>query len=248
MKFSIITVAFNASKSVGDALKSVAGQTYPDIEHIVIDGGSSDNTQSIVEKELRSGGIFCSDPDDGIYDAMNKGIGIATGDVIGLLNADDMLAQTDTISKVADKFLTRKSDAIFGNVAFIRGDQTDKILRRYDSSRFSPAKLAWGWMPAHPGMYMTRNAYDRVGKYRTDYKIAADYEFIIRAFLRNQLTYQYLPEILVKMRLGGVSTDGLSAKLAINREVLRACRENDVYSNPFMIASKYPMKLLEYFR
>jgi glycosyltransferase involved in cell wall biosynthesis len=248
MKFSIITVSFNAAATIAATLESVASQAFCDVEHIVIDGGSIDGTQDLVRAALRPGDRFVSEPDEGLYDAMNKGIALATGGVIGILNADDVFAGNDVLDRVAKTFDRCGTDAVLGDVGFFREGFPDKIVRRYDSGYFRPERIAWGIMPAHPGMYLTRAAYDQVGRYRTDFRIAADFEFVARAFVKHGLSFVHLAETIVKMRLGGVSTDGLNAKLTINREVLRACRENGIYSNSLMIASKYPRKLLELVR
>lgn len=245
MKISIVTVSFNAAATIAATLESVGRQTFDDIEHVLIDGGSTDGTQDVIRTMLRPGDRFISEPDKGLYDAMNKGVALANGDVIGILNADDMFARTDVLAQVAQAYDRHGVDAILGDVGFFRDGSPGKIVRRYDSGYFRPDRVGWGIMPAHPGMYLTRQAYDRVGPYRTDFRIAADFEFVARAFVKHRLSFNHLPEIVVKMRLGGVSTDGLRAKLTINREVLRACRENGIYSNNFMIASKYFRKFRE---
>jgi glycosyltransferase involved in cell wall biosynthesis len=246
MKISVVTVCYNAEATVADALRSVALQDWPEVEHIVVDGASTDGTKAQIASSLRPGGRFISEPDRGIYDAMNKGIALATGEVIGLLNADDMYAHAGALRRVAGVFAEGPVDAVFGDVAMVDRASPDRIIRRYNSGRFRPSRLGWGWMPAHPATFLTRQAYARVGSYRTDYRIAADFEFIARGFGKMGLSYRYLPEILVRMRTGGVSTASLSAKRTINREVLRACRENGIPSNRLKVWSKYPLKLLEY--
>ena len=248
MKVSVITASFNAAETIGETLRSVAAQDWPDIEHIVIDGASRDTTSEIVAEHQRAGGIYISEPDRGIYDAMNKGIAMASGDIIGLLNADDIYAGPDTISHVVKSFKRHRTDAILGDVGHFRSGASNRVVRRYDSSRFTPGRIAWGWMPAHPAMFLTRAAYDRAGPYRTDYRIAADYEFVARAFGRLGLSYQHLPEILVKMRIGGVSTSGWRSAWVIIDEARRGCLENNIYTNYLMLATKYPWKLLEYVR
>jgi glycosyltransferase involved in cell wall biosynthesis len=248
MKFSIITAAYNAEATIEETLRSVADQTHHSVEHIVVDGGSHDRSMELVKAHLRHGGRYLSEPDKGLYDAMNKGLSMATGDIIGILNADDRFADRETLSELAKAFIASRTDAVLGDVAFFSPRYPERLIRRYRSTRFTPRKLGWGWMPAHPGMYLTRAAYQTVGNYRTDYRIASDFEFVVRAFAKHHLSFAFLPRILVEMRTGGVSTSGVAANLLINREVLRACRENGVYSNMLMIASKYPLKLLEYLR
>jgi GT2 family glycosyltransferase len=179
---------------------------------------------------------------------MNKGIALSTGDVIGLLNADDIYAHPDVLAQVAKKFEDTNLEAVFGDVVFFKAGNPNKITRRYNSGRFSPDKLAWGWMPSHPALFLRRSVYELVGPFRTDYRIAGDFDFIVRAFGSGQLRYEYVPEVWVKMRAGGISNGGLHNTILLNKEVLRACRENGIKTNIFKILSKYPAKLLELFR
>lgn len=247
MKISIVTVSYNAAATIADTIASVQAQSHSDLEHIIIDGASQDGTQAIVQRMADDRTILISEPDLGLYDAMNKGIARATGDVIGILNSDDFLANRRALTSVEREFATDNSlDAVLGDIAFI--DANRREIRRYDSGRFRSNRTRWGWMPAHPGMYVTRAAYERVGVYRTDLKIAGDFDFVVRAFTVNRLRYVHLPEVLVHMRPGGASTDGWRAKLTINREVVRACRDNGIYTNFAMVMSKYPLKLLELLR
>lgn len=248
MKISIITVAFNAAETIESTLLSVAQQTFRDIEHVVIDGGSSDGTQSVVSSHCDRISRFLSEPDHGIYDAMNKGLTLATGDVVGFLNADDAYANENVLSWVAKTIERYHLDALFGDVAFCHQENPDRIVRRYSSSHFRPDRIAWGWMPAHPTLFVKREIFLKIGPFRTDYRIAGDFEFIARAFGKQSLRYRYLPEVLVKMRLGGVSTGGWRNTMLLNKEVLRACRENGIQTNMLKILSKYPVKLREYFR
>jgi len=247
MKISVVTVSYNAAATIAATIASVRAQTHPDVEHIIIDGASKDDTQVIVERMADDCTLFVSEPDRGLYDAMNKGIARATGDVVGILNADDFFADDQALTRVAEAFATGGDhDAVLGDIAFV--DDDGRVLRRYDSGRFHPSLTRWGWMPAHPGMYLTRAAYERVGAYRTDLKIAADFDFVVRAFTLAGLRYVHLPRTLVHMRPGGASTDGWRAKMTINREVVQACRDNGVYTNLAMVMSKYPLKLLEMIR
>lgn len=246
MKVSIITVCFNSAQTIGSTLVSVARQTYPNVEHIVVDGGSSDGTQEVISTHLDGISKFVSEPDQGIYDAMNKGISLATGDVVGLLNADDVYADDQVLARVMKIMKENRLDALFGDVAFFRSNDGQRDIRRYHSKRFSPERIAWGWMPAHPALFLRREVYEKVGPFRTDYRIAGDFEFIARAFGKNTLRYRHLPEVLVRMRIGGVSTSGWRNTLMLNREVLRACRENGIPTNMLKILAKYPAKLLEF--
>lgn len=248
MKISIITVAYNAAQTIAETLRSVAAQTYPDIEHIVVDGGSKDATAEIVAREGAHVARFISEPDRGIYDAMNKGIGLATGDVIGFLNSDDVYAHKWVLAEVIKAMTSHHLDALYGDVAFFRTDNPGKLVRRYSSARFSPARIAWGWMPAHPALFLKHYVFKQIGLFRTDYRIAGDFEFIARAFHSSRLRSLYVPEVFVHMQAGGVSTGGWRNTLLLNREVLRACRENGIKTNVLKVLSKYPMKTLEWVR
>lgn len=248
MKISIITVAYNAAETIEYTLLSVVQQTYLDMEHVVIDGGSRDGTQAVVLSHGNHISKFLSEPDRGIYDAMNKGLALATGDVVGFLNADDAYANENVLSRVAETMKRYHLDVLFGDVEFFRSQNRDRTLRRYSSARFRPDRIAWGWMPAHPALFVRREVFQQVGCFRTDYRIAGDFEFVARAFSKNTLRYCHLPQVLVRMRTGGISTGGWRNKLLLNHEVLRACRENDIPTNMLKILSKYPIKLLEYIR
>lgn len=246
MKVTVITVCRNSATTIADALRSVAQQDHPDIEHIVIDGASTDGTLEIVARHAGPSVRIVSEPDHGIYDAMNKGIRLSTGQVIGFLNADDVYAHPRVIADVVAAMQRDGVDAVFGDAEFFRADRPAHAVRRYNSARFSPKRIAWGWMPAHPAMFLRREVFERYGSFRTDYRIAGDFEFIARAFWPGKLRYRHLPEVLVRMRTGGVSTGGWRNTILLNREVLRACRENGIPTNVFKILSKYPAKLIEF--
>jgi cellulose synthase/poly-beta-1,6-N-acetylglucosamine synthase-like glycosyltransferase len=176
---------------------------------------------------------------------MNKGLALSNGDVVGFLNADDHYPHQDVLKQVAGQFESEQADCVYGNVAFFAAGNPDKTIRLYNSGRFAPARLAMGLMPAHPATFYRRSTYRRVGMFKTDYQIAADFEFTVRAFWKTGLRASYLPEILVKMQQGGVSNAGWRSKLILNREILRALRENRVPSSPFHLAAKVPFRLME---
>ena len=243
---SVITVVYNAADTIADTLGSVASQTYSNIEYIVVDGGSSDGTLAVIEKYRDVITHFVSEPDAGIYDAMNKGIGLATGDVVGFLNADDIFADAGVLGRVALAMQNTSVQACFGDVVFV-GDDMETAVRYYRSSGFSLGRLAYGWMPAHPSLYLRRDLFDRYGNFRTDYEIAADYELVARLFGKHRISYVYLPWVFVKMRLGGVSTKGLRNSFILNREIVRACEENLISTNMFKVLLKIPSKLSEFF-
>jgi len=187
-----------------------------------------------------------SEPDLGIYDAINKGIILSTGDVIGVMHSDDYYSESDILSRVNKLFSDISIDAIYGDVAYFNAATPDVLHRRYSSAKFSPSELRWGWMPAHTSLFLRSAIYKDYGLYNIQYKIAADFELICRISRDNNINYFYIPEVLVNMQTGGISTSGFRSTFALNREVLRACRENGLKSNIFMILSKYPAKLLEW--
>lgn len=248
MKISIITVCFNTAQTLGDALASVGGQTHPDIEHIVVDGASTDGTLDVVKRHGKRVARLVSEPDQGIYDAMNKGLLLATGEAIGFLNADDVYADTGVLERVSAIMEAEKLDALFGDAEFVSPARPDRPLRRYRSERFCPERIAWGWMPAHPALFLRQQVYQHFGSFRTDYRIAGDFELVARMFHGGTLSYRHLPEVLVRMRTGGISTGGWRNTILLNREVLRACRENGIPTSLPKILSKYPAKLLEFLR
>jgi glycosyltransferase involved in cell wall biosynthesis len=183
-----------------------------------------------------------SEPDQGIYDAMNKGIDMATGEIVGILNSDDFYLSDLVIERVVKEF-DKKIDCFFCDLVYVKPNDLEKVVRYYDSSRFSPSKFAFGWMPAHPTFFVKRDAYDKYGVFRTDLKIAADFDLMVRFLYTENLTYSYINEPLIKMRVGGVSTSFNSMWLN-NIESLKVCRDNGIRTNIFKILSKYPVKIL----
>jgi glycosyltransferase involved in cell wall biosynthesis len=245
MRISIITVTFNSAVTLLDTFYSIKEQTYDNTEYIVIDGGSTDSTLDLIKANLGLVSTFISQPDFGIYDAMNKGLALATGDIVGFLHSDDLYADSSILSKVIEVFKQQNLDALYGDVVYFHGNDPSAIVRRYRSNHFSPGKIAWGWMPAHPSLFLKKRIYEKYGNFKIDYKIAGDYEFVARIFRENSLRYCYLPEVLVKMRMGGISTGGFLNSIILNKEVLRACNENNIPTNIFKILSKYPLKIID---
>ncbi|WP_251366995.1 glycosyltransferase family 2 protein [Polynucleobacter sp. MG-Unter2-18] len=246
LKISVVTVCYNSAKTLAKALQSVRDQNWPHVEHIVIDGGSKDTTSEILNRFCSSLAYVVSEPDNGIYDAMNKGIQRATGDIVCFLNSDDHYADKTILSRVAARMKKGELDAVFGDVTFFNEGDPDRTIRHYRSASFHLSSLAWGLMPAHPALFMRREIYSRLGGFKPEYRIAGDFEFIARAFAASHLRYEYLPEVLVKMQTGGVSTaSGFKGRILHNQELLRACRENGIETNIFKILSRYPKKLLE---
>jgi glycosyltransferase involved in cell wall biosynthesis len=247
LTFSIITVCYNSAGTIAHTLDSVAAQSWPDVEHIVIDGGSTDATLQVVADHGRRVARVQSESDRGIYDAMNKGVAHASGDVIAFLNADDVYADADVLRRVAEAFGSATLDAVFGDVVFFDASRPEQVVRRFNSGRFTPERLAWGWMPAHPALFLRREVFAQAGPFNIDYRIAGDFEFIVRAFRGAPRSWRYLPEPLARMQMGGASTSGWRSRVRLNTEMMRALRSNGVATSWFRLLSRYPAKLLELF-
>lgn len=231
---------------IKDAISSVLNQTYKNIEYIVIDGLSEDGTVDVIESYGAKITKFISEKDDGIYDAMNKGIALATGDIVGILNSDDLYIDDKVIEKIVKEFENNKIDSVYADLIFVKPEELERTVRYYDSSYFNPEKFAYGWMPAHPTFFVKKWVYDKYGVFRTDLMIAADFDLLLRFLYTQKISYSYLQEVLVKMRLGGVSTSFKSIWVN-NVEQLRVCKDNGVKTNFFKILFKYIKKIPGYF-
>jgi len=243
MKVSIITVCFNSAKTIEDTINSVLNQDYLDIEYIVIDGGSNDGTQDIIKKYHENIASWVSEPDLGMYDAMNKGIARATGEIIGILNSDDVYISTQVVSQLIKAMNDAKADIVFADLILVDPNNLNKVLRYYDSGRFKPSRFRWGWMPAHPTVFVKKKYYDKVGPFALDYEIAADYEMLIRILAIEKAPFAYLPKAVVRMRAGGASTAGLVRNWILNKEIVRGCKANGIYTNMAMLLLKIPAKI-----
>ena len=243
MKVSIITVSFNSAKTIADTIESVLSQDFPEIEYIIVDGNSSDDTVKIIRQYENRISKWISEKDQGMYDAMNKGIAMATGDVIGILNSDDVYMNSHVISEMMKLLQEKNAQVVFADLILVDQNNDNKVLRYYDSSHFHPDKFRWGWMPAHPTVFVKRELYQVVGPFSTNYQIAADYEMLIRILAIQKASYAYLPKPVVRMRSGGASTAGISRNWILNKEIVRACKENGIYSNMAMLLLKIPAKL-----
>jgi len=246
LKISIITVCFNSEKTIRDTIESVIAQDYTDIEYIIVDGGSNDSTMSIIQEYEDSTNTVITELDKGIYDAMNKGIKLATGDIIGILNSDDIFENSLVISDVIKLFKSIPTvSLIFGDVVIVDPIKTENIIRFCSSKNFRRWKLRFGWMPPHPATFIKKTVYEQVGNYSLDYKISADYELFVRMLMVNQLNYSRINKVLVRQRVGGVSTSGFKSSLLLNSEIVKACKINGFYTNLFLVLLKIPFKLLE---
>jgi len=243
MKVSIITVVYNNVETIKDAIDSVLGQTYKNIEYIVIDGASTDGTVEIVQSYGDKINKFVSEKDKGLYDAMNKGLKLTTGDIVGILNSDDFYTDNDVITRIVKEFEEKQVDSVFADLVFVKPENLDKVVRYYDSSGCGPENFKYALYPAHPTFFAKREMYKRYGGFRTDLKIGADFDILARFLYTHKISYSYMKEVLVKMRVGGVSTS-FSSIWYNNIEQLRVCKENGIDTNIFKILSKYPSKLL----
>ncbi len=243
MKVSIITVTYNSAATIADCIASVNEQTYPDIEHLVIDGASTDNTLEIIRNTPNRISQLVSEPDKGIYDAMNKGIRLATGDVIGILNSDDFYTSNDVITRIVSVFEKEPVDGVYGDICFVKPENLNKVVRYYSASWFRPALFRFGFMPPHPSVYIRRTCFQELGLYKEDYRIAADYELLIRFLKVNRLKTRYLNFCVVTMRTGGDSTKNLKSNWILNKEIVRGNRENGIYTNMFILMFKYVFKI-----
>jgi glycosyltransferase involved in cell wall biosynthesis len=244
-KISVITVCFNSAETILDTLESVASQTFRDIEHIIIDGGSTDGTLALLRSWNKHSFRLVSEPDHGIYDAMNKGIRLATGDIIGILNADDFYADNHVFAKIANLLSYKQNDAVFADLVFVKPNNLSKVVRYYRAANFNTYKFAYGWMPPHPTFFVKREIYERYGTFKTDYRIAADFELLARFMVKHRISYCHLPEVIVKMRTGGASTKNLKSNWILNKEIVRACSENKITTNIFKVYSKYFIKIFQ---
>ncbi len=225
---SIITITYNSAKTLPHTIDSIRSQTYRDVEYIVVDGGSTDGTLDIIEANSDLVSKWVSEPDGGIYDAINKGIAMATGDYVGLLHADDMMADTNVLKSIHRAIDQHHPDALYGDLDYIAADNSGRVIRRWISSPFNPSMLKRGWMPPHPTLYVRREWFNRIGNYNRQMKIAADYDFVLRLFSRPELQTIYLPQCLVKMRVGGASNRSIQNILIKMKEDYQAIKNNQI--------------------
>jgi glycosyltransferase len=261
MKVSVITAVFNNKQYIGDCIKSVVSQTYPDIEYIIIDGGSTDGTLDVISRLTHGGSNLMryeggvtnlqtraprviSEPDNGIYDALNKGIRLATGDVIGFLHADDIYADASVIGKVAAAMSRSNADSCYGDLLYVDKNNPERIIRYWKSRPYEKGMFGRGWMPPHPTFFVRKEIYERYGSFNTDFRIASDYELMLRFLEKEKISTWYIPEVLIKMRTGGASNRSVKNMVIKTTEDYKAWRVNHLrekfYTIPFKNLSKIP--------
>ena len=232
MKVSIITATYNSEKLVVDAINSLISQTYSDIQSVLIDGASKDGTVALVEKSFLNSKIsskIISEPDQGIYDALNKGINNADGDIIGFLHADDLYDNCDVISKVVSLFKKNPDlQSLYGDLVYVQKENTAKVVRYWQSGECSHVEMKKGWMPPHPAFFVRKEVYEKFGLFDTSYNIAADYDFMMRVLYKGGISTAYIPEVFIKMRVGGASNKSLKNIWRKSKEDLRAMKTNEL--------------------
>jgi glycosyltransferase involved in cell wall biosynthesis len=249
MKLSIITVVFNRSRTIKSAIESVLAQTYPDIEYIVVDGASTDGTTAIINSYAHKISKLVSEPDKGMYDALNKGIKLATGDVVGILHADDEFSSNQILEQVVSFLKANKHlDCVYGDVGFVNEEDPTKIIRYYSSAIFHRGLFKFGFIPAHPTFFCFRKYFEIYGYYRTDMEIAADFDLLLRFLKKHQLNSGYIPTMLVKMNMGGKSTKGIRSTLKINSEIRQILKEHKIPSSYLHLYARYFIKVQEFWK
>lgn len=248
MKISIVTACYNSASTISDTLRTIQMQTHKDIEHIIIDGGSTDGTLEILEKNRQYIAHLTSEPDNGLYDAMNRGISKATGDIIGLLNSDDLLANEHVLSSVVDTLSDPQIDACYGDLVYVKQDDIRKVVRYWHSNSYQPELIAKGWIPAHPTFYARREVHDKYGMlFNLDYKLASDYELLLRLLVTHKINVAYIPEVMVKMRMGGTTNKSLKNIINQNKEIMRALKSHQYdYSPMKMLCRKIIDRVQQY--
>lgn len=241
-KISVITATFNAQETVLECLGSVEEQKYS-AEHLIIDGASIDQTVSMLKSRKDNRALVFSEPDEGLYDAMNKGISLAQGTIIGILNADDFYAAPDVLALVMEAFKDPKIDACYGDLVYVDSEDTNRIVRYWKSGSYSPAKFYRGWMPPHPTFFVRKSVYERFGVFNLDLGSAADYEIMLRFLLKHKINVKYIPKVLVHMRIGGVSNASIANRIEANKMDRKAWEENGLKPYPWTLAMKPLRKL-----
>lgn len=246
MKISVITVSYNSEKTIEKTINSVLEQTHQDIEYLIVDGKSTDNTMKIVNSYADKISYFISERDDGIYSAINKGIKKASGDIISILHSNDIFYEKDTLEKVHKTFKDKKIDFLLSSVCFKKNFLKNKINRIYNSNYFKPWMLKFGFSPAHPGFFALKSNYTKLGLYDEKMKIASDFDFFVRLFSSNNISYSYINIITVIMSLGGLSTSGYKSYLLSTKEIYSSLKKNNIKSNYFFICIRFFIKIFQF--
>jgi len=248
MKVSLITATYNSESFLEDCIESVIKQRYKNIEHIIVDGNSTDNTLSIIKKYKAHVAKWISKPDRGMYDAINKGMAMATGDIIGILNSDDILVGEDVIESIVKVFEENDVDTVYGDLEYVAASDTNKILRIWKGRPYKRSRFKYGWMPAHPTFYIRKSLIEKYGFYENHYYTAADYEFMARYLYKNNVSSMYLPMLIVKMRMGGQSNRNLYQRLRANRRDFLAMKKNNIPFAFFVSILKPLIKLHQFYK
>ena len=248
MKVSLITATYNSEISIKTCLDSIVSQDYSDLEYLFIDGGSSDNTLSIIKKYRQNNPFIkmVSEKDYGIYDALNKGISAASGDIIGFVHSDDFLASSDIINDIVSMMKTESLDGVYGNLQYVDKINTKKIIRNWKSCHFKTGLLKNGWMPPHPILFLKREVYQKYGLFDVSYRISADYDFMLRIFKDSELKFGYLPKVITKMRVGGASNRSIKNIIEKSKEDYRAIKSNNI-GDFLTLIRKNTSKLKQFF-
>ncbi|PML61254.1 glycosyl transferase [Vibrio breoganii] len=247
MKVSIITATYNSESTIADTIASLEEQTYQNIEYIIIDGASQDSTLNVIESNSTRVSTLVSESDKGIYDALNKGIEAATGDIVGFLHSDDLLAYPEAISDLVETLKQDHSEAVYADLEYVSKEDTTKVVRKWTSGQYEQQKLRSGWMPPHPTFFMKRDLYLKYGLFNLDYKIAADYDSILRYLWVNNVTASYLPKVVTKMRVGGASNRSLANIIEKTKEDIQALKDNHLFW-PSALFIKNVSKIPQFFK
>lgn len=246
LKISIITVTYNSASTLEHTIHSVLLQDHPNVEYIIADGASTDDTLNIIRKYRHKIDHFVSEKDNGLYYALNKGIALATGDIIGILHADDFYIDDHVLSKIDETFRKTNADAVYADLFYVDKDNTDKIIRKWKSGAYSHGKFLWGWMPPHPTFFVKKEVYRKFGDFNTRLRSAADYELMLRFIHKHKIKLAYLPEYIVKMRTGGQSNASIKNRVKANKEDRKAWELNEVKPYFFTLTLKPLRKILQF--
>ena len=247
MKISLITVAYNSAKTIADTINSVRAQSYPDIEYVIIDGASSDETLQLINSSNYPGIVLISEPDKGIYDAMNKGVEIATGEVVGILNSDDVYQDSEVIKDVMTYFISDPDlDILYGDLVYVKSDDLSKVVRKWKSRSTYPNFFEHANVPPHPTLFLKKQVYTQVGRFDLRYKLAADYEFMLRVFKKFNFKSRYVPRLMVKMILGGATNKNLKNILNGNKEIILAWRHNGFRVPVFLMPLRFIKRIIQF--